>query len=99
MSLSYCTPEGHAVMQAMHPRQVSKWRTKVSVMPTSPWVPNCIRRMRPRGESISCPQSAYVGHDGRQKPQCTHLSMSVSSGGCCWSKMLGLVGADILFAE
>src|SRR5262245_61064066 len=38
--------------------------------------------MRPRGESISSPHSTYVGHVGRQKPQCTHLSISDGAGGC-----------------
>src|SRR5688572_24859537 len=36
--------------------------------------------MRPRGESISSPHSRYVGHVGRQNPQCTHLSMSAGDG-------------------
>src|SRR5215467_10789924 len=42
--------------------------------------------MRPRGESISCPQRTYVGHAGRQKPQWTHLSMMAGAGGWCESK-------------
>src|SRR5947209_5878008 len=36
--------------------------------------------MRPRGESISSPQLWYVGHAGRQNPQCTHSSISLRSG-------------------
>src|SRR5687767_15704103 len=36
--------------------------------------------MRPRGESISSPQSKYVGHVGRQNPQWTHLSISADDG-------------------
>src|SRR5688572_4475262 len=36
--------------------------------------------MRPRGESISSPQSRYVGHVGRQNPQWTHLSISAGDG-------------------
>src|SRR5439155_10732469 len=31
-----------------------------------------MRRIRPRGESISTPSTAYVGQLGRQKPQWTH---------------------------
>src|SRR5256885_9398750 len=31
-----------------------------------------INTMRPRGVSISCPSSRYVGHAARQKPQWTH---------------------------
>ena len=37
-------------------------------------------RMRPRGESISSPHSTYVGHVGRQKPQCTQSSMRLGLG-------------------
>src|SRR5438132_6872648 len=36
--------------------------------------------MRPRGESISSPQLWYVGHAGRQNPQCTQSSISLRSG-------------------
>src|SRR5438874_2082818 len=36
--------------------------------------------MRPRGESISSFQLWYVGHAGRQKPQCTQSSISFLSG-------------------
>ena len=39
--------------------------------------------MRPRGESISSPHSTYVGHVGRQKPQCTQSSISVGLGRAC----------------
>src|SRR5438034_6043956 len=49
--------------------------------------------MRPRGESISSPQSTYVGHDGKQNPQWTHLSISAGSGGSCPSNAL-LPGLD-----
>src|SRR5919107_1865742 len=42
--------------------------------------------MRPRGESISSPQSTYVGQVGRQKPQWTQSSISSCSGGWCSSK-------------
>src|SRR5215203_6806868 len=44
--------------------------------------------MRPRGESISSPKSTYVGHVGRQKPQCTHSSIRALSGGW-WSSKAG----------
>src|SRR5687767_11293939 len=33
-----------------------------------------MRWIRPRGESVSCPHKRYVGHVGRQKPQCTQSS-------------------------
>ena len=56
MSLSYCTPEGHAVTQAMHPRQASQCCTIVSLS-GSPDRPCFMRSMRPRGESISSPHS------------------------------------------
>ncbi len=37
-------------------------------------------QMRPRGESASIwPSGPYVGHVGRQKPQCVHASMSSRS--------------------
>ncbi len=37
-----------------------------------------IKSMRPRGESISSPQELYVGHAGRQNPQCTQSEISES---------------------
>ncbi len=84
ISWSYWTPDGQAVMQAMQPRHRSKcvaaaW---VSGAPSR----TCVTRwIRPRGESISSPHSWYVGHVGRQKPQCTQslaTSLSRSVGGC-----------------
>src|SRR5579863_9665678 len=36
--------------------------------------------MRPRGESISSPHKTYVGHAGRQKPQCTQSLRYFFSG-------------------
>src|SRR3954453_11974028 len=42
--------------------------------------------MRPRGESISSPQSTYVGQVGRQKPQWTQSSSRFSDGGGSASK-------------
>src|SRR5690242_286095 len=36
--------------------------------------------MRPLGESISTPNSRYVGHAFRQRPQWTHLSRSDCAG-------------------
>src|SRR3954468_83789 len=79
MSLSYCTPEGHAVTHAMHPRHWSKCCT-IASSSGSPSTSCRIRWMRPRGESISSPQSRYVGQDGRQKPQCTQSATSCGSG-------------------
>ena len=56
ISWSYCTPDGQAVMQAMQPRHRSKCSAAAAVpAPLSRiWV---IRWIRPRGESISSPQS------------------------------------------
>src|SRR5207244_5877071 len=36
--------------------------------------------MRPRGESISTPRTAYVGQVGRQNPQCTQRAMRSCAG-------------------
>ena len=58
ISLSYCTPDGQAVTQAMHPRQVSKCRAYSGVMAAFPSTATFIRWMRPRGESVSRLQSA-----------------------------------------
>src|SRR4051812_50214382 len=82
MSLSYWTPEGQAVTQAMQPKQASKCWTIESVI-GAPCSPAFIRSIRPRGESISSPHSVYVGQVGRQKPQCTQSSSRFSDGG--WS--------------
>ena len=43
--------------------------------------PAAMRSMRPRGLSISSPQSRYVGQVGRQNPQCTQSPTSAASGG------------------
>ena len=53
ISLSYWTPDGQAVTQAMQPRQLSKCSTisGVSRLPGSS--PSAISASRPRGESIS----------------------------------------------
>ena len=63
----------------MHPRQRSKCSTTVSVSSIDPSTRPLIRWMRPRGESISSCHRVYVGHEGRQKPQCTQ---SAISSGC-----------------
>jgi len=42
--------------------------------------------MRPRGESVSRFQSAYVGHAGRQKPQWTQSATRSGDGGLWASK-------------
>ena len=59
----------------MHPRQRSKWVETVAFSVTVPSSRASIRWMRPRGESISSRQSTYVGHVGRQNPQCTQSSV------------------------
>src|SRR6266545_1934289 len=46
--------------------------------------------MRPRGESASWPQSRYVGHAGRQNPQCTQSSTRSRDGGS-WSSKIPVV--------
>ena len=58
----------------MQPRQRSKCSTTVRFSAIVPSSRASIRWMRPRGESISSLQSRYVGHVGRQKPQCTQSS-------------------------
>ena len=70
----------------MQPRQLSKWPTIVSDRTLSSCSPSLMSTMRPRGESISSFQSTYVGHVGRQKPQCTQSSMRSISGGLWVSK-------------
>ncbi len=45
-----------------------------------------MRTIRPRGESASWAQSAYVGQLSRQKPQWTQSSSSDCSGGRWVSK-------------
>ena len=53
ISLSYCTPEGQLVTQAMQPRQRSKCSVTVGFSVSVPWAVFSISWMRPRGESIS----------------------------------------------
>ena len=78
--MSYRTPEGQAVTQAMHPRQRSKCAATVAVISVFPVRSPRIRSMRPRGESISSPQFWYVGQPGRQNPQWTQSSISSRCG-------------------
>ena len=53
ISLSYCTPDGHAVTHAMQPRQRSMCVTiSGEISSPSSW-PTRISTIRPRGESIS----------------------------------------------
>ena len=80
------TPAGHAVSHARQPRHRSMWRTKFSVRPMRPSDTARIRYTRPRGESISWPSTRYVGHWGRQMPQCTQSRMPSQSGGSLPSK-------------
>ena len=87
MSRSYRTPDGHAVTQAMQPRHRSKWVT-IDPLNGSPASPCAIRWIRPRGESISCPHSTYVGQVGRQNPQWTQSSIRSARGGWCSSNAL-----------
>ena len=64
---------GHAVTQPRQPRQRSMCGC-ASASVRSPSSTSFISTMRPRGESISSPSTWYVGHAGRQKPQCTHVA-------------------------
>ena len=58
ISLSYWTPDGHAVTHAMQPRQRSKWVTiSGEIVSPSSW-PTRISTIRPRGESISSSKTA-----------------------------------------
>src|SRR4051794_38904985 len=63
----------------MQPRHWSKCRTIVSSI-GAPSRCCSMRWMRPRGESISSPQSRYVGQVGRQNPQCTQSATRSRSG-------------------
>jgi len=93
ISTSYLTPDGHAVMQAMQPRQRSKCvaAADVSGEPSRTWPTRCIR---PRGESISSPHSWYVGQAGKQNPQCTQsLTASVSRSLGASRSLRGACGA------
>ena len=58
ISLSYCTPDGQAVTQAMQPRQLSKWldHRRRTARSSSSW-PARMSTIRPRGESASSPHS------------------------------------------
>ena len=57
ISLSYCTPDGQAVTHAMQPRQRSKCVTIGADSSRPPRGRRFISTIRPRGESISSPQS------------------------------------------
>ena len=56
-SLSYLTPEGQAVTQAMQPRQLSQCSTIGADSSEPSSSPAFISTIRPRGESISSPHS------------------------------------------
>ena len=70
ISLSYWTPDGQAVTHAMQPRQRSRCSTSGGES-SPPRAPRFISTMRPRGESISSPQSD-VGRAGRQAEAAVH---------------------------
>ena len=80
----------------MQPRQRSKCPTTVGSSPIVPSSFASISWIRPRGESISSCQRTYVGHVGRQKPQCTQSRVSSRSIGedspsgrsCAWTRSL-----------
>ena len=55
----------------MQPRHASKCATTAASSAMTPSCTPFIRSMRPRGESISSPHDTYVGHAGKQNPQCT----------------------------
>ena len=58
ISLSYWTPDGQAVTQAMQPRHWSMWVTSSAEISLPSSSPARISTIRPRGESISSFQSA-----------------------------------------
>ena len=71
----YSTPDGHTGSHARQPRHRSMWTWKASDSGSRrPSTTACMRCSRPLGESFSSPRRLYVGHAGRQKPQCTHGS-------------------------
>ena len=76
----YGTPLGHAGSQARQPRQRSTCGRAASAV-NRPSITSFIKTIRPRGESISCPSSRYVGHAARQNPQCTHASTARAIAG------------------
>src|SRR5438093_11295491 len=51
--------------------------------------------MRPRGESISTPRTAKVGHVGRQRPQCTHRAIRSSDGASAFGYGRNARGATV----
>ena len=74
-SVPYSTPEGHTGSHARHPRHRSMCVPNASEPGSSrPSTTARMRCRRPRGESASSPRRLYVGHAGRQNPQCTHGS-------------------------
>ena len=76
ISLSYCTPDGQAVTHAMQPRQWSRCATSGAEI--SSW-PSFISTIRPRGESISSPQSD-VGRAGGQAEAAVHAVVDQARG-------------------
>ena len=70
------TPAGQAASQARQPRQRSMCSANAPLGETRPSAARLMRWTRPRGESFSSRSTRYVGHAGRQSPQCTHVSRS-----------------------
>src|SRR5947208_10717756 len=90
------TPDGHAVSHARQSRQVFMWSSKAAASaPRRPSHTFFIRRMRPRGESISTPRTAKVGHVGRQRPQCTHRAIRSSDGASAFGYGRNARGATV----
>src|SRR2546425_8095768 len=90
------TPDGHAVSHARQSRQVFMWSSKAAASaPRRPSHTFFIKRMRPRGESISTPRTAKVGHVGRQRPQCTHRAIRSSEGASAFGYGKNARGADL----
>ncbi len=65
----------------MQPRQRSQCSAIASEIASASFRAASMRTIRPRGESISSPQSTYVGQVGRQNPQWTQVSRSAWLGG------------------
>ena len=87
MSFPNDTPEGQAVSQARQSRHLAMWSANAGLSASRRSSQTFfMSRIRPRGESISTPSSAKVGHVGRQSPQWTQREMSSGSGASAFGK-------------
>ena len=65
---------GHTVSQARQPRQRSRWAAAESVRPMRPSAMDLMRKIRPRGESISVPRLGE-GRAVRQAEAAVHAAV------------------------